>query len=188
MARVRLTQLGYADFTGNIGKVAFADGVSDIITEVQADAVGSVISADLVGDDGATVVRQAGGAARAVANKTTRAGAFPNRIASADQPRTDLETRYIRSLSAATYTLTDADAGYLLDFTAGCVVTVPVDLDSAFYCSLRQGGDAQIQVAAGQGATVVEIDNNFKTEKKLAVIGIERFPDGSFQISGRTAA
>jgi hypothetical protein len=188
MARVRLTKIGYTNFTGDIGKVAFVNGVSGAITDVHADAIGSVMSANIVADDGATVVRQAGGSARAIANKTTRVAAHPNRLASTTQA-INPDPLPIKTITDATYTLTNGDAGYLLDFTGatGCLVTVPASLEDAFYCTMHQGGNGQIQVVPDSSASVVEIDNRFKSEKRLAILSLTRFPDRSFQLTGRTA-
>ncbi|QIG69073.1 hypothetical protein EVB78_040 [Rhizobium phage RHph_N1_15] len=186
MARVRLTALGMEHFTGNIGKVRFVDGVSGDITASQARVIGAAYKSDLVGSDGTTVVGPASPSAQAAAAQPARSAVAPAVLAPAEQARTDLEPFYIKAIDKATYTLTNDDAGYLLDFAQGTVITVPTGLKDDFYCSLRQGGATQIRVT-GAGVTVEEIDNRFRSEKRLAILNVARFPDGKFQLIGRTA-
>ncbi|MBY3070751.1 hypothetical protein HFO71_10400 [Rhizobium laguerreae] len=94
----------------------------------------------------------------------------------------------VRTVNAPTYTLNNDDWGYVLDFTQGTIITVPAELNARFNCALRQGGDDQFEVVAGSGAVVEEIDDHFKSEQRLALLTLCRFPDGKFQIIGRTAA
>ncbi|WP_206825344.1 hypothetical protein [Agrobacterium sp. Ap1] len=99
------------------------------------------------------------------------------------------ENLAIKTVETATHLLTNEDWGILLSFTQGCKITVPNGLASHFYCTLRQSGADQIEVVPGEGATVEEIDGNFKSEKRLAVLALARIPlDGAFQLTGRTAA
>ncbi|QIG75612.1 hypothetical protein EVC20_041 [Rhizobium phage RHph_Y2_17_1] len=187
MARVRLTALGMEHFTGNLGKVRFVDGVSADLTPAQSEVIGAAYKSVLVQADGTTVIGPASPAARAATQAPGRAAAAPVVDAPAEQARTDLERFYIKSLNVPTYTLKDEDAGYLLNFAQGTIVTVPTGLPDDFYCSLRQGGSNQITVV-GAGVTVEEIDGRFRSEKRLAILHVARFPDGKFQLIGRTAA
>ncbi|MGO7833324.1 hypothetical protein [Rhizobium johnstonii] len=88
----------------------------------------------------------------------------------------------------AAYTLRPIDQAQLLNFPQGCVVTVPDGLPIDFYCTLRQAGAGHIEIVAASGVTVEEIDGYMKSEKRLALLALARFPDGSFQLTGRTAA
>ncbi|QWW69347.1 hypothetical protein [Rhizobium sp. WYJ-E13] len=85
------------------------------------------------------------------------------------------------------YTVRPIDRAQMLNFPQGCIITVPEDLPLDFYCTLRQGGDDQITITQGAGATVEEIDGKFRSEKRLAILTLLRFPNGSFQLVGRTA-
>ena len=87
-----------------------------------------------------------------------------------------------------TYTLRAVDYAFLLNMPQQCVITVPADLPADFYCSIRQAGSGRIQIVGAAGVTVEEIDGYFKSEKRLAVVSLARMPDGSFQLTGRTAA
>lgn len=190
MARVRLTALGFESFTGNLGKVRFVDGLSEEITPAQAAVVGAAYSSILVegeGDD-ETEIGSASPAEQLAQNATTRVSAPRNIDAPAHQLRLDAEPFYIKRVTFSEYTITQEDLGYLLDFTDAAIVTVPAGLKDDFYCSLRQGGENQIEVQAEPGVTVEEIDGFMKSEKRLAILNLARFPDGSFQITGRTAA
>lgn len=93
----------------------------------------------------------------------------------------------VKTIDATTYTLEASDLGMILDFTEGALVIVPADLPPAFQCALRQGGDDQIELVAGEGVHLDEIDLKFRSEKRLAILTLIRFPDGKFQIVGRTA-
>ncbi|MBX4911357.1 hypothetical protein HJA82_29025 [Rhizobium bangladeshense] len=186
MARVRLTALGMELYTGTIGKVRFVDGVSADISDSQARVIGAAYKSVLVAADGTTVLGPASPTAQAAAAQPARAAVAPTVIASEDQARTDLERFYLKSIDLPAYTLDQDDAGYLLDFAQGTVVTVPTGLSDDFYCSLRQGGSSQIRVT-GAGVVVEEIDNQFRSEKRLAIMQVVRFPDGKFQLMGRTA-
>ncbi|AGC36046.1 hypothetical protein B7L88_gp002 [Rhizobium phage RHEph10] len=174
-------------FTGNLGKVRFVDGVSADLTPAQAEVVGAAYKSVLVQANGTTVIGPASPAARAATQAPDRAAPAPAGVAPVEQARTDLEPFYIKTIDKATYTLSDDDAGYLLDFVQGTTITVPTGLADDFYCSLRQGGASQIRVV-GAGVTVEEIDNQFRSEKRLAVLQVARFPDGKFQLLGRTAS
>lgn len=186
MARVRLTQSGFENYTGRIGKVLFVNGVSGDIAELLADGVGENIAANIVAANGTTVIRKAGAAERLAANRLVHVGAPAETIAPVHQSLNP-DPLPIKSIEADVYSLQDGDAGYLLNFTDACVVTVSADLDDTFYCSLRQAGEGQVEIVAGSGATVEEIDGYLKTEKRLSIVGITRFPDGVFQVTGRTA-
>lgn len=187
MARVRLTALGMEHFTGNLGKVRFVDGVSGVITQAQAEVVGAAYKAVLVQANGTTVIGPASPAARAATEAPDRAAAAPSTDAPANQLRLDLEPLYVKQIDALTYTLSQGDAGYLLNFSLGTEITIPSTLQDGFYCNLRQAGVNQIEVAAVLGVVLDEIDGNFKSEKRLAVLSLSRLPDGSFQLTGRTA-
>ncbi|WP_141690332.1 MULTISPECIES: hypothetical protein [unclassified Ensifer] len=83
MARVRLTAPGYSSYTGTIGKVSFAAGVSAEITEAQADVVGAAIDSNIVGSNGTTVIRKAGPTVRMHLNPIVAVAEPPVRQASA---------------------------------------------------------------------------------------------------------
>jgi len=93
----------------------------------------------------------------------------------------------VKTIDTKSYTVQPSDFGMILDFTEGATVTVPADLPAAFQCALRQGGEDQIEIVEGEGATVEEIDGKFMSEKRLAILTLIRFPDGTFQVIGRTA-
>ncbi|TDW20412.1 hypothetical protein EV128_12542 [Rhizobium azibense] len=186
-ARVRLKALGMEHFTGKIGKISFVDGLSEYVTQRQAEVIGAAYE---------TVYVNAGGAETQSANPTLRVAYFatvregeaPSVEAPANQRRLDAEPLYLKSILGVSYTLTTDDHGYLLDFADGAQITVPANLPDDFYCTLRQGGEDQLTVLAATDVTVEEIDGFMKSEKRLAILSLARFPDGSFQLSGRTAA
>lgn len=58
------------------------------------------------------------------------------------------------TISAANYTLTEADLGGSLRFTAGCTVLLPATLPAGYNVNLRQVGSSSVTWSAGSGATV----------------------------------
>lgn len=72
-------------------------------------------------------------------------------------------------VSATTYTLSTADKGKSITFTAdtAVAVTVPAGLGDDFICGLRQGGLGQITVGASGGAAVRNKDGQYKTQAQL---------------------
>jgi hypothetical protein len=96
----------------------------------------------------------------------------------------------ILSLSETAVQLTDDHHGKILDFLAATAVTVtiPNTLRIDFYCGLSQGGIGQVNVVAGSGATLVEADSRFKTEKRYVILSLIAFTEDTFRLFGRTAA
>ncbi|MBY3231870.1 hypothetical protein [Rhizobium laguerreae] len=188
MPRIKLMKPSFANLTGQLpGKnfrgVNFTSGISDDIPLAVVDKIAAQIAGCRLVDGSGVDLGPAGSAYR----KTTT---IPTPVV----PRTQSviaegsDSTRVRTISTTTYTLAPTDVGMILDFTVGTVVTVPASLPAAFNCALRQGGANQIQVVAGVGATVEEIDGKFKSEKRLALLTLARFPDGKFQLIGRTAA
>jgi len=194
--QIKLTGVGMETYTGMIAKVKFTDGLSEEIPLRLALSVGAVREAVFYRD----------GLPGAPANPALLAAVFattrqeqPRETVAAPQKRTDAEPFYIKTITSiapregipegqSVYFLTAADHGYLLDFKLGVPTAVAVtkDLPADFYCTLRQGDDSPFLVGADKDVSVEEIDGNFVSEKRLAILSLARFPDGSFQLSGRT--
>jgi hypothetical protein len=188
MPRIKLMKPSFANLTGQLpGKkfrgVNFTGGISDDIPLAVVDKIAAQLAGCRLVDGSGVDLGPAGSAYR----KTT---IIPTPVVRRTESviAEGSDATRVRTISTTTYTLVATDAGMILDFTVGTVVTVPASLPAAFNCALRQGGANQIQVVAGAGATVEEIDGKFKSEKRLALLTLARFPDGKFQLIGRTSA
>lgn len=93
-----------------------------------------------------------------------------------------------KTVGVATYTLTDADHGFLLDVTVECTITVPTDLRTDFSCGWLQRSVDQITFIADAGATIVEPDAFDKSEKQWATGGLTAIGSDTFVLYGRLAA
>jgi hypothetical protein len=191
--KVRITALGREEYTGKIAKVSFKDGLSEnFVSYQEAMSVCATITAEISPDygDGDLNFSPASPALLAAQFATEREDDAPDTVAT-KVVLPNVEPLAIKTIQGSEYLLSDSDAGYLLDFEEGCEITVPSGLKEGFYCSLRQGGDDQIEVAGddpeiGRAVIVEEIDDLFFSEKRLAILHLARFPDGSFQLTGRT--
>lgn len=188
MPHIKLTKASLANLTGQLpGKtfrgVDFKNGVSvDNLDLALADKFAAQLEGVMLCDAAGIVSGPAGSFHR-------KTSIIPTPVV----PRAESviaegsDAVRVRQITDASYTLTEADFGMVLDFAAGTSVVVPASLPAAFQCALRQGGEEQITVTAGEGAVVEEIDGKLKSEKRLAILSLIRFPDGKFQLIGRTA-
>jgi len=91
-------------------------------------------------------------------------------------------------VAATSYSLTDADNGKLLRFTAATsvAVTVPAGLTDNFICSILQLGLGQVTIA-GSGATVENKDSQFSTQARLARLTLYTTGADQYNLEGQTA-
>lgn len=189
MPYIKLTNPRFANLTGQLpGKnfrgVSFVNGVS--ATDLPL-AVADKIAAQLSG----TMLCNAAGVVSGPAGSLNRlpTSIIPERA----WPRSESvigegsDSARVRTIDDTAYTITEADFGMILNFTEGATVTVSSNLPAAFQCALRQGGEDQIKIVATGEAVVEEIDGRLMSEKRLAILTLIRFPDGKFQLVGRTA-
>lgn len=94
----------------------------------------------------------------------------------------------VKAVTVTTYTITAADRGKLLAFTAdtSVTVTVPDGLPSDFYCSIEQDGLGQVTVAAGDGVTLVNADGEFSTEARYVRLTLWAMSADTYRLEGRT--
>ena len=95
----------------------------------------------------------------------------------------------IKTISATTYTLLAADAGYLLVFTAGTAVTVtvPPNATAAFVAGepvylMQKGGGAVTLVASG--CTLYSSDGLLSTRTAYAAIGLQYLGGNEWVVIG----
>jgi hypothetical protein len=181
MPRIKLTKPAFANLTGKMLGAVFTNGVSNDVNLSIIDAIAAAIGGNLVQSDGTTVIGPAGAAYRKTTVTPTREFKYVEPLVAQGS-----ESTRVKSINAATYSIVAEDFGFILDFAVGTTITVPNNLPAAFNCALRQGGVDQIEVVAGGGAVVEEIDNQFTSEKRLAILTLARFPNGKFQLIGRT--
>ncbi len=189
MPHIKLTNPRFANLTGQLpGKnfrgVDFVNGVSRDNLDL---AIADKIAAQLAGTmlcDAAGVVSGSAGSLYRLPTSLAPVREWPRAESSVGESP---DSARVREIDATSYTLTEADLGMILDFTEGATVTVPTSLPAAFQCALRQGGENRITVEGGEGATVEEIDSKFVSEKRLSILSLIRFPNGKFQLIGRTA-
>ncbi|MGV1754839.1 hypothetical protein [Agrobacterium sp. CG674] len=189
MPYIKLTKASFANLTGQLpGKnfrgVDFKNGVSVKNLPI---AVADKFAAQLEG----TMLCNASGAVSGPAGSFHRKTTIS--LPDTDWPRSvggiaeGADSARVKTIDTLTHDLSIADFGMILDFQVGTKITVPASLPAAFQCALRQGGEDQVEVIAGQDAVLEEIDGKFKSEKRLSVLTLIRFPDGKFQLVGRTA-
>ena len=94
----------------------------------------------------------------------------------------------VKTVSATTYTVLDADNRYNLRFTAATAVTVtvPSGLTHHFICSLRQAGLGQVTVSAGSGVTIANADSAYTTETQGVSLSLESSASDVYDLDGRT--
>lgn len=88
-----------------------------------------------------------------------------------------LTSMLVKTVSTATYAISDDDNGKLLIFTngGGCTVTVPQGLSAGVSCNLQQNAAAQVTITAGAGETLqasVTYTAPYKTADQYSVVGL----------------
>jgi hypothetical protein len=90
----------------------------------------------------------------------------------------------VKSVTGATYTLSDADHGYMLLFAAACTVTVPKGVRSDFSCGWSQESTGAITFAAGSGATLNSKGGVLASSAQYSVGGLSAFAPDVFRLMG----
>jgi hypothetical protein len=97
----------------------------------------------------------------------------------------------VRTISAGTYTLTPADSGWLLLFSApgGCTVTVAEDAAASDYPEtmtvlLAQWGAGRVTVAPAAGVTVSSSDGLMSSRTTFSVLGLSHLGGQAWLLSG----
>jgi hypothetical protein len=95
----------------------------------------------------------------------------------------------VKNISAATYTVIDADAGQLLRFTntGGCVVTIPVSLAANFRCDWYQsvGMTGSLQFQNDGTSAVTSIDGQLTAAGPKSVGSIFWTQANSYTVAGQ---
>lgn len=100
----------------------------------------------------------------------------------------------IKTITATSYTLDSADAGYLLVFTAGSAVTVTVPPNTAEVFGqgdpvlMFQKGTGQVTLVAGSGVSIRSTDGLLATRTQYAVIGLAYLGDDEWLANGERNA
>lgn len=78
----------------------------------------------------------------------------------------------VEAVAGSTRTISNADHGKILDFAAGCTVTVPVGLRSDFACGWTQSGATAVVFQAGAGATLQSYSDALTSSGQYATGGM----------------
>lgn len=97
-----------------------------------------------------------------------------------------LNVGIVKNVTATTYTLSVADNGKILDFTAATAitVTVPTGLPTGFQVSITQAGAGVITLAGSGGMVVNNRWASLKTSGQWAKVGLEVRATNSSVLSG----
>ena len=95
----------------------------------------------------------------------------------------------VATVVVTTRTLTAADNGFVLYFTAATAVTLTTaaGLGAAFSCMVVQAGAGQITVAPGAGTTLLSYGNMLKSAGQHAALTLVTPSADTFVLAGQTA-
>lgn len=91
----------------------------------------------------------------------------------------------VKEVGGATVTLTNADHGFLLLFTAECEVTIPTGLREDFSCGWVQGSANSVSFTPAVGVTLNEPDDYSTSIVQWAAGGITSLGSESYLLLGR---
>lgn len=93
----------------------------------------------------------------------------------------------IKRVTTSTYTISDGDHGYLLDFQAGCTVTVASGLRSDFSCGWTQSGASAVVFAAAAGVTIQSAGGLLSSGGQFLTGGLAMFDLNTVRLFGALA-
>lgn len=119
--------------------------------------------------------------------ETARTGAEAAETA-AEEARDEAIGGQVKTVSATSYTLLDADNRYNIRFTAATAVTVtvPTGLTHHYIVGLRQAGLGQITVSPAVGVTIANADAAFTSETQGVKLTLESSASNTYDLDGRT--
>lgn len=90
-----------------------------------------------------------------------------------------------KAITAASYTLTDDDHGYMLCFKQATTVTAPAGLRTDFSCGWSQDAAGVVTFAAGAGATINSKGGGLASSAQYSTGGISMFDTAdTFRLMG----